>query len=305
MIMMNIFQRAINAGYSCIPCKGKIPNTNFLPIDKETLKPTWEPYKHDIVTNEIAKKWTGNIAVICGDVSGGLVCIDFDVKNGNKYDDFLIDINNLKPELLGKLYIETTPSGGYHVCYRADTDMRNKKLACNKDGVATIETRGNGGYFICVPSNGYHVYSGKLSTLSTITKEEENLLIAICESLNEYEIPEYKHVSKKEITGDSVFNRYDSVTNPVPILESHGWTVIRCRNDTVYLCRPGKDRGVSACWNHVPNRLYVFSSSTVFEQETLYKPSAIYTILEHNGNYHEAAKELAKNGFGYKKNNAK
>jgi hypothetical protein len=289
---MNIFQRAITAGYSCIPCKGKIPAISH-----------WKEYMHSKPSVKSASSWNGNIAIICGDVSGGLACIDFDVKNGNKYDDFIIDVNYLKPELLGKLYMETTPSGGYHVCYRANTDMRNRKLACNKDGVATIETRGNGGYFICAPSDGYSVYFGKLSTLRTITKDEENLLIAICESLNEYEMPEYKQASKEEITGDSVFNRYDSVTDPIPLLEAHGWTVIRCRNDAVYLSRPGKDRGISATWNHIPNRLYVFSSSTVFEQGAIYKPSAIYTTLEHNGNYHNAAKFLSQNGFGYKNEN--
>jgi hypothetical protein len=298
---MNIFQQAIKAGYSVIPCNGKIPDTNFLPIDKTTLKPTWKPYKNSIVRNDVAEKWTGNIAVICGKVSGGLTCIDFDVKNGDKFDEFLCDMNHLLPELLSKLYYETTPSHGYHVCFKSDISIKNKKLACNKSGVATIETRGEGGYFVCAPSENYAKYYGKLSSLNKITDNEAKLLIAVCESLNEFEEKVYIPKQKTEVTGDTVFNRYDSVSDPIKLLLKHGWKVVLTKNDTVYLRRPGKDKGISATWNNVPNRLYCFTTSTVFKPETPYKASAVYTFLEHGGNFNEAANALRETIFG--KNN--
>ena len=306
---------AINAGYSCIPC-----NNN-----KEPMLIHWRQYISKLPSIRTAKNWNGNIAVICGKVSGGLVCIDFDVKNGDRFERWALDINWIKPELLGKLYIENTPSGGYHVCYRfLETKIRNKKLACPKEMVidpetkrikinpktnksygAMIETRGEGGYFVCAPSNGYSIHFGKLLNLQQITKEEESILIEAAKSYNELNKFEYKPKNKIEVVGDSVFNRYDSVTDPIPLLVSHGWAIVYQTDDKVLLTRPGKDRGVSASWNYIPNRLYVFSSSTIFEQEMLYKSSAIYTMLEHNGNYHNAAKELAQKGFGDKKNNAK
>jgi len=281
---MNVFQRAITAGYSVIPCNGKIPNV-----------PSWQKYMNERATIEEAEQWSGNIAVICGWVSGGLVCIDFDVKNGNKWDDWILDMNNIGPEILPKLYMETTPSGGYHVCYRATSGVRNMKLANNQTGQAMIETRGEGGYFVCAPSDGYAVYYGKLSKLEKLTDGEEATLLAVCESYNKLEHEKYKPQNKTEVIGDTVFNRYDSMTDPVPLLQAHGWKIAGVRrNNRVYLRRPGKDDGISASWNVIPGRFYCFSTSTCFEPEKVFKPSAVYAILEHGGDYRAACRELGR-----------
>jgi twinkle protein len=67
----------------------------------------------------------------------------------------------------------------------------------------------------------------------------------------------------------------------------------------VYLKRPGKkEPGLSASWNHIPNRFYVFSSNTPFENGHIYKASAVYAILEHAGNFSAAAAALLEKGFG-------
>jgi hypothetical protein len=43
--------------------------------------------------------------------------------------------------------------------------------------VTLIETRGEGGYAICPPSNGYEPIQGELTQLPRITKEERDFLI--------------------------------------------------------------------------------------------------------------------------------
>lgn len=280
---MNIFQLAISAGYSAFPCEGKRP-----------ALPSWKQYMSQLPAISDAQEWTGNIAVVCGKISGGLTCIDFDVKNGNRFEQFLFDVDNIKPELLSKLYFETTPSGGYHVMFRSEFNMRSKKLACNPDGPAMIETKGEGGYVVCAPSTGYAVYYGKLSRLESISKDDAMLLIVICEGYNELEIPEYKPSIKTHVNGDSVFDRYDSANNPVQLLIAHGWKVTHTRGDKVYLRRPKKDNGISATWNYVPGRFYCFSTSTQFDSEHVYKPSAVYAILEHGGDFRAARKALSE-----------
>lgn len=281
---MNVFQLAIKSYISCLPCTGKIPNIR-----------SWKQYMSRLPTHEEAEHWKGNLACICGKVSYGLTCVDFDEKNGETWDDWISDINHIKPELLGKLYMETTISGGYHVCYRSDSNMHNCKLACNKEGKGKIEIRGEGGYFVSAPSEGYNIYFGKLSTLQKISEAEENILLGCAESYNEYIVEEYQPKKHRTPTGDSVFNKYDSVTNPIPLLQKYGWTIDRCFNDKVYLRRPGKDKGVSASWNFIPNRFYCFSTSTVFKNEVPLTPSAIYTFLVHNGDFRAAAKEIQNN----------
>lgn len=279
---MNVFQKALKCGYSVIPCIGKKPSVD------------WKKYQKLPATIDVAKKWKGNIAVVCGKVSGGLVVLDFDVKNGNRFDDWVKDVNAIDSKVLSKLYIETTPSGGYHVCYKSKSGVPNMKLACNKDGKATIETRGEGGCSICAPSKGYHVYYNTLKNISVISDEEESVLLAVAESFDELERNEYVPKNKIEITGDTILNRYDSIVNPVQLLQKYGWEIVFSRGEKVYLKRPDKkDGSISATWNVIPDRFYCFTTSTIFESEHVYKASAVYAMLEHGGDFAAACKCLA------------
>jgi len=279
---VNVFQKALKCGYSVIPCNGKKPSVS------------WKQYQKIPATIDQAKNWTGNIAVVCGKVSGGLVVLDFDIKNGNRFDDWVRDVNAIDSKVLSKLYIETTPSGGYHVCYKSTTELPNIKLACNKENLAMIETKGEGGCSNCAPSKGYHVYYNTLKNISVISDEEESVLLAVAESFNEFERKEYVPKNKTEITGDTILNRYDSVVNPVPLLQNHGWKVVFSRGEKVYLKRPDKkDGSISATWNVIPDRFYCFTTSTIFESEHVYKASAVYAMLEHGGDFAAACKCLA------------
>jgi hypothetical protein len=129
----SIFLSYRSYGLSVVPCQGKLSLIS------------WKEYQERIASEEEISSWdtNKNIAVVCGKVSGGLICVDFDVKNGNKYDEWTV-LMNKRDEILQKLIIETTPSGGYHVLFRSDTIFSNNKLAINKENACTIETRGEG-----------------------------------------------------------------------------------------------------------------------------------------------------------------
>ena len=78
-------------------------------------------------------------------VSGdGFVIFDFDVKDGIDGRDELIGWN--LPDTL----CQTTPSGGYHMIYRTDEEIRpsvNQALA--------VDVRGWHSYIVCDPTPGY------------------------------------------------------------------------------------------------------------------------------------------------------
>ena len=78
-------------------------------------------------------------------ISGdGLVIFDFDVKDGLDGRDALIGWN--LPDTL----CQTTPSGGYHMIYRCDEEVRpsvNSSLA--------VDVRGWHSYIVCDPTPGY------------------------------------------------------------------------------------------------------------------------------------------------------
>jgi P4 family phage/plasmid primase-like protien len=83
----------------------------------------------------------------------------------------------------------------------------------------------------------------------------------------------------------------------------HGWTVTR-RGPGLERewTRPGKDPhdGISATTGRANDRdrLYVFSTSTIFEPQVPYTKFGAYALLHHNGDHSAAASALARLGFG-------
>jgi len=175
-------QRFMNAGLSFIPV-GR---------DKKPWVESWTKYQYRRPDpDELGSMKfldAPGVAVIAGDVSGGVECIDFDIKNdptGKIWEEFNNKIEELGlVDILAKTYIQQTSSGGYHVVYRCTTVGRNQKLALPEASrEPIIETRGNGGYFLVAPSERYEPIQGGILQLETITDRERDLLIGACKSL--------------------------------------------------------------------------------------------------------------------------
>ncbi|MFZ9922862.1 MAG: AAA family ATPase, partial [Candidatus Nanopelagicaceae bacterium] len=94
---------------------------------------------------------------------------------------------------------------------------------------------------------------------------------------------------------------YNSKVTWDEILEPLGWKKIYTNKAGVTSWRrPGKNEGgISATTNHAGNdKFYVFSSSTQFEAQRSYSKFAIYTIVEHQGDFTAAARALRSQGYG-------
>lgn len=285
--MLEVVIKYLTAGLSIIPVKP----------DKRPVG-EWKQYQCKIAGAE-AERWTLPIGCVCGCVSGGLTCIDFD-NNGSAFAEWGKRLSEVRPDLINRVYMQRTPSGGWHTVFRSELKIENRKLAQKRvDGkiVVLIETRGEGGYFLLAPSEGYVSKHGDICTLEKLSVEDAETLILIAESFNEIIEDERPKIIESK-SGLTPFDDYDNKNTPIDLLTTHGWTVISNRSDKVMLCRPGKKNSLSATWNHIPGRFYVFSTSTEFEARHIYKPSAVYSILEHRGDYVAAAKQLYKNNYG-------
>ncbi len=89
--------------------------------------------------------------------------------------------------------------------------------------------------------------------------------------------------------------------NLAGLLHAHGWRFLRERGYEEYWQRPSKTGlGISATLNYAGTGLfYVFTSSAPpLEPLTAYSPFAVYTLLEHGGDYTAAARALAREGYG-------
>lgn len=251
--------------------------------------------------------------IVCGAVSNHLECIDYDRKHdpsGDTYSAFRDIIQATHPFLWERLLLERSVNGGVHIIYRCPEIPipGNAKLSSVEPPQAVFETRGEGGYYICAPSPGYELIQGAYDNIPILTAEERNLLIDAAKSFDvrppaDDPREQASHLQTSHqlgYTGLSPLDDYDERADTLALLKRHGWKVAYTSNGTTYLTRPGKRMGISATWNHIPNRFYVFTSSTAFEPNRAYKPCAVLAYLEHNADFTRTAQALIKDGFGKK-----
>lgn len=287
-----------------------------LALDKRPVVPEWTSYRDRLLDEPVDQFYhCDGIGLVCGKVSGNLEVIDFDLKHDpNRDNDQAMHLawkrylSAVAPSIAGKLLYQSTQSGGFHAIYRVKGEVgRNQKLASirHEGKVHTvIETRGEGGYIMISPSPGYAFLRKGIHHIPTLTLEQREHVLNAAKSLNQVEAPHHIPKGHVEAPGGSdrpgdKFNENPSPTVP-QMLTDAGWEVIQVSGEVVRLRRPGKRSGsLSATWNAVPNRLYVFSSNaSPFESEKTYSPFEVYTFLHHQGNFHESAHELAGKGYG-------
>jgi hypothetical protein len=251
------------------------------------------------------------LALITGAVSQNLEALDFD--SPRIFEAWLRRVQQ-DPALaslyehVSRGYLESTPAGGKHLLYRCDKVEGNQKLASRPNGdkrETLIETRGEGGLIIVAPSRGqvhpsgkpYLLQRGGVSSIRTITAHQRSLPPVDLSS-----IPPKKSLplESDSLRPGDLFNQQASWEE---VLLPHGWQLVRVTNGEGYWRRPGKrGPGISATTNHNGHDLlYVFSTSTILEFEKGYTKFSVYCLLNHNGNFSAAARELVELGYATRK----
>jgi Bifunctional DNA primase/polymerase, N-terminal len=280
----------------------EINGLQFIPVnDKKcpTIK-NWQKSKAKHILDSYS------VGLVCGEISGNLEVIDFDLKNLNDVNfplmtKFKEKIKELDSELMNLMTIQKTKSGGFHFLYRCSKICGNIKLANVFPNKVIIETRGEGGQIVVAPSDGYKFIFGDLKTIKTITEEQREILLSTAMSFNE--VIEEKQITaveraelKKE---DSPFIDYNNRADIISLLEKHGWSNATKKGSKTHLKRPGNTTAeFSGNYDEEKKWFSVFTTSTEFDPNKAYQPYAVYTILECNGDYSLAAKQLLKQGYG-------
>ena len=154
-----------------------------LPAIRAEKRPTvgqWKRFRGRLPTAAELSAWFANgpdaVCIVCGAVSGDAEMIDFDA-GGELFGAWA---GRIAPELMARLAVETTQRGGRHVFYRCEAPVcGNIKLAQRRAGDKTmtlIETRGEGGLFLCTPTAGYEAVQGDLSAPPLLTEAERQWL---------------------------------------------------------------------------------------------------------------------------------
>ena len=218
---------------------------------------SWKQYQDRLPTHAEVNAWFSNghqaMCLVCGAVSGNQEMIDFDCQ-AEMFEPWCAAVREAAPGLLEKLVIESTPSGGRHVDYRCMVPVcGNLKLAQRKIVVPSdepvniggktfvprkdaqgnwhvlltlIETRGEGGIFLCAPSPGYELLQGAFTALPVLTAEERDILLSAAWALNEHlPAPEPIPAGQSNLTrpGDDFAERGDVRA----VLIAHKWTLAK------------------------------------------------------------------------------
>lgn len=305
-------------------------------MEKRPAIGKWKQFQQRIPTSAELSSWSWDdgLCIICGKVSGKLEIIDFD-GGGVLLPAWL---QSIPEDLRDRLVIESTPSGGSHAIYQCDTSVSgNLKLAQRKTGdtVQTlIETRGEGGLFLCAPTPGYELTHGDIANLPILTEAQRDTLLNAAWQLNEYE-------SESSATGANVSRtlaNHSNMCQTMPDLShmcelsSHsGHCALDHSHDTPFRTdRPGDDfnkrgdvrewllkhdwvldkPGENEQWRRpgkttqhsatLKNGVFsVFSTNAhPFEASKSYSPFHVYTVLEHGGDFSAAARALSEMGYG-------
>ena len=304
-----------------------------LPADVPAKRPLldWKSRQTALPSESEVRDWfRANVGfcIVTGAASGNLEMIDFDCQ-GLVFEDWKSCVESACPGLIEQLVIERSQSGGFHVIYRHDgPPERSCKLAVRVNHVGSadkvlvhgkeciprkngdrwdvqltlIETRAEGGIFLCAPSHGYELVQGTMEAIPTISAEERLILIDCAHRFDERDHDEQvKVVDDHSNASSDLFtlrpgDAYNEQGDIRSLLIKHGWTLEQSGENERWR-RPGKTHGTSAT---LKDRLfYVFSSNAApFEPEKAYAPFSVFALLEHAGDFNAAAKSLLDSGYG-------
>lgn len=279
----------------------------------------WKQYQKRLPTERQVRTWFAEDAPLCvlaGSVSGQLEMIDFD-HGGELFEQWRELVTAESAGLIERLVIERSQSGGRHVVYRSAVAIpSNRKLAqrtllapsaeplviAGKRYVprkvgdlyevtcTLIETRGEGGLFLCAPSPGYQLEQGTFESLPVLTEAERMILVEAACALNEAIPQAERHRASSAANGrpGDDFNERGDIRE---VLRRHGWELVR-GGENEHWRRPGKELGWSATLKD--RVLFVFSSNAApFEPDRAYAPFTVYALLDHNGDWRHEKRLLS------------
>lgn len=296
---------------------------SIVPTDdnKRSIVP-WKRYQETIATPIEVEQIFGHpkckgIAVICGQVSQNLEVIDIDTKydlTGDLYREYMSAIAEHNTALLDKLLIIQTKSGGYHLYYRCEVIAGNQKLSqryCTEEEKKAnpnvtvqvlIETRGEGGYVVAPPTDGYTTIQGKY--IPVITLDERELLLELARSFNQVvsePVRAAQPIGDQGKFSTSPFEDFNNRGDAEMVLLNHGWTFCYERAGKRYYRRPGKTDGISGDYWPEKKWFSVFTTSSQFETGKAYSPAAVFCLLEASNDWKKCYQLLIDQNYGQKK----
>ncbi len=229
---------------------------------------SWTPYRDRIATDYERAEWfldhdnaigiVAGFITVCSELTPpdpGIEVVDFDA--GELFEPW----SALVRDIVERLPVVATPSGGWHVFYRCREVGGNAKIAMDpsREKKTLIETRGHGGYVVGVGSPGtahatgkpYVLHSGPaVYEMPTITSDERRELWRAARTFNRDDAVlrqarkqvDRDHRPRAAVGTDPIIAEFNARFRIGAILEAKGWRT----RDGIAWTRPGKANGTSA-----------------------------------------------------------
>jgi hypothetical protein len=318
--LLEAARRWYDSGYCVVPShqdRSKRPHSLW--AQYQEARPAWTQIETWLSSGDY-----DGIGVISGAVSGGVEMIEIEghaIAAGAADKLLAAAQDNDCADLLRRVFTgcsERSAGGGLHLFVRVtDSDpLPNTRLAYTQSNKIIAETRGEGGFVIVAPTpartghepgSKYEFLTRGPEQTAEVTGEERDIIhllmsIALDERTVVEPEPQPQRVAQRlpDLNDPTPGDRYASTHSWQDILEPHGWVKVsntaRDGAPGATWRRPGKTEGISATTGGPGDHLYVFSSSTGLPSEQPLTKFAVYTYLNHSGDFHAAAKHLANDG---------
>jgi hypothetical protein len=286
-------KKIVEKGFSIIPVN-----------DDKTPKGSWKrnqtsPYS----INEIDAIDSNTWAIITG--YNDLEIIDFDLKvlstlkeQNELWAEILKFLKDNIDDFDKKFSIYKTKNKGYHILYRCNVIEGNTKIAKLKGHKeAIIETRGKFGYAIlyddCISQNNY-------ANIQEISEEDRFILWSCLKTYNYVEDLPIEPKKEKHEYQETEITCWDDYNNKTDIFDVIGsdFTIVANHTKKYIIKRHGSASPHSGYIYKEDNRMFLFSTGTIYPHEKQITPFIAYCWKYHNGNLSEGAKDLYQKGFG-------
>jgi hypothetical protein len=286
-------QKLAESGFSIIPC-----NENKAPSG------AWKKYQTDARTKlEVKNLNSTKYGIVTG--YNNLEVIDIDCKTLSTlkeqkefWDEYLGFLMDNIDDFDKKFVIKKTLNKGFHILYRCKNIQGNTKIAKLKGSTeALIESRGIGGMVIAYDDTlskiNYH-------EIKEISEDDREILWSCSRTynyINEVAIEPIKNKIEFQENEITCWDDFNAKTDIFDII-NNDFTIVANHNKKYVVKRHGSASPHSGYVYKEDNRLYLFSTGTIYPHEKQITPFIAYAWKYHNGDFSNTAKDLYNKGFG-------
>lgn len=290
---VHYLKKLAELGFSIIPCKeNKAPDG------------AWKKYQTEARTpDQVEQLNSSKYGIVTG--VNNIEVIDIDLKvfatlkeQKEFWDEYLCFLRDNIDDFDKKFVIKKTQNKGFHILYKCKRIQGNTKIAKLKGHTeALIESRGIGGMVIAYQDTlskiNYH-------EINEITEEERDIIWSCSRTYNYViDIPlepkrEPKEYLENEIT---CWDDYNQKTDIFDVIGSD-FSIVANHSKKYVIKRHGSSSPTSGYVYKEDNRMYLFSTGTIYPHEKQVTPFIAYAWKNHNGDFSETAKDLYQKGFG-------